>query len=104
MPPDTARARWIDGHGPIAHRDETVARIDAMVARLASNGTDADTAWSLLAAADRITCVALSVVAPITYARRFYPDVRPLDPTDFQPVPVGHTGGALHTVPSISGF
>src|SRR5690606_40402658 len=95
---DTARARWIDGHGPIAPRDETVARIDAMVARLASNGSGADTAWSLLAAADRITCVALSVVAHMTYARRFDPEGRPLAADDFKPVPEGHTGGALNMV------
>src|SRR5690554_5605462 len=101
---DTARARWIDGHGPIAHRDETVARIDAMVARLASNGTDADTAWSLLAAADRITCVALSVVAHMTYARRFDPEGRPLAADDFKPVPEGHTGGALNMVPAFVGY
>lgn len=104
MNPDTARARWIAGHGPIAHRDETVARIDAMVARLASNGSGADTAWSLLAAADRITCVALSVVAHMTYARRFDPEGRPLAADDFKPVPEGHTGGALNMVPAFVGY
>src|SRR5690606_5684132 len=53
---------------------------------------------------DRITCVALSVVAHMTYARRFDPEGRPLAADDFKPVPEGHTGGALNMVPAFVGY
>ena len=68
----TLRQRWLTGHGPIVHRDETAARVEALVARLIADGHVADeaTAYSLLAAADRLGCVAMNVVAHMTYARR----------------------------------
>jgi len=97
------RARWRAGHGPIVHRDDTVARIDALVARIA-DGQDAAPAWTLLAAADRIACVAMSVVAHMTYARRFDPEGRPLSAADFKPAPEGHTGGSLNMVPAFVGY
>ena len=68
----TLRQRWLTGHGPIVHRDETAARVEALVARLIADGRVADeaTAYTLLAAADRLGCVAMNVVAHMTYARR----------------------------------
>jgi phosphoketolase len=100
------RTRWLAGHGPIAHRHDTIERADALVERLVSDGrvTDIATAYTLLAAADRIACVAMSVVAHMTYARRFDPSGAPLVADDFKPVPEGHTGGALNMVPAFVGY
>ena len=66
------RQRWFAGHGPIVHHEETVARVDALVAGLIADGRVADeaTAYTLLAAADRLGCVAMNVVAHMTYAKR----------------------------------
>ena len=100
------RARWLAGHGPIAHRAETVARIDALVEGLLRDGriADADRAWNLLAAADRLTCVAMNVVAHMTYAQRFDPSGAALAAEDFKPTPEGHTGGALNMVQAFVGY
>ena len=99
------RTRWQAGLGPIAHRPETVQRVEALVERLAGDGRveSADAAWRLLWAADRLTCVAMSVVGHMTYARRFDPSGAPLAADDFKPVPEGHTGGALNMVQAFVG-
>jgi len=97
------RARWRAGHGPIVHRDDTVARIEALVARIA-DGEDAAPAWALLAAADRIACAAMNVVVHMTYARRFDPQGGALRAEDFKPAPEGHTGGSLNMVPAFVGY
>ena len=48
----TLREHWRSGHGPIQHRAETVARVDALVQRLAASGRNAraDDAYAMLAA------------------------------------------------------
>lgn len=104
--PHTPRTRWRAGHGPIVHREATVAASEALVARLVAQGRldDADAAWRLFAAADRLACVAMNVVAHMTYARRFDPDGAPLQPDDFKPAPEGHTGGSLNMVPAFVGY
>ena len=104
--PNPSRARWLAGHGPIAHRAETVARIDALIRKLVDDGriAHADTAWQLLAAADRLACMAMNVVAHMTYAHRFDPSGNALAADDFKPTPEGHTGGALNMVPAFVGY
>ena len=106
MSTDTARARWLAGHGPIVHRDDTVDRVDALVARLQDDGRIAsmDAAYALLAAADRLACVAMNVVAHMTYARRIDLSGTPLAADDFKPVPEGHTGGSLNMVQGFVGY
>lgn len=101
-----ARKHWQLGYGPIKHADETVQRIDALLASRAGDArlTDSNTAWALLAAADRISCVAMNVVAHMTYARRFDPSGTALGADDFKPAPEGHTGGALNMVPAFVGY
>lgn len=103
---DDARARWLAGHGPIAHREDTVERLDALVARLAAEGrvADAAQAWTLLAAADRLACAGMNVVAHMTYARRIDLSGGPLAAEDFKATPEGHTGGALNMVPAFVGY
>ena len=103
---DAARARWLAGHGPIAHRADTVERVHALVARLVADGRMADeaTAYALLAAADRLTCTAMNVVAHMTYARRIDLSGAPLAADDFKPTPEGHTGGALNMVQAYVGY
>lgn len=99
------RARWLAGHGPIRHRPDTCERVEALLARWTEQGRpEAAHAYSLLAAADRIACVAMNVVAHMTYTRRFDPSGRPLAADDFKPVPEGHTGGALNMVPAFVGY
>ncbi len=100
------RQRWLAGHGPIAHRADTIARLDALIEKLARDGriAGADAGWKLLAAADRLTCVAMNVVAHMTYARRFDPSGKPLAAEDFKPTPEGHTGGALNMAPAFVGY
>ncbi|MBV6415684.1 MAG: Xylulose-5-phosphate/fructose-6-phosphate phosphoketolase [Steroidobacteraceae bacterium] len=100
------RARWLAGYGPIVHRGETIGRVDALLAQL-KRGQQLDregTAYELLAAADRLACAGMNVVAHMTYARRFDPLGRPLAARDFKPTPEGHTGGALNMVPAFVGF
>ncbi|MCD9029030.1 xylulose 5-phosphate 3-epimerase [Luteimonas sp. BDR2-5] len=100
------RARWRAGHGPIVHRADTVERIDALLARLLADGrlAAADDAYALLAAADRLTCTAMNVVAHMTYARRIDLSGAPLAAADFKPTPEGHTGGALNMVQAFVGY
>lgn len=106
MSTDTSRERWIAGHGPIVHRDATVARVEALVARLLQDGriASAEAAYGLLAAADRLACMAMSVVAHMTYARCIDLSGAPLDADDFKPAPEGHTGGSLNMVQGFVGY
>lgn len=106
MTHEQSRTRWLAGHGPIVHRPDTVERVDALVARLRAGGRleDADAAYVLLAAADRLTCTAMNVVAHMTYARRIDLSGTPLAAEDFKPVPEGHTGGALNMVQAFVGY
>src|SRR5690554_2957290 len=106
MSTDTSRERWIAGHGPIVHRDATVARVEALVARLLQDGriASAEAAFGLLAAADRLACMAMSVVAHMTYARRIDLSGAPLEADDFKPTPEGHTGGSLNMVQGFVGY
>lgn len=100
------RQHWLVGFGPIVHRDQTVGRMDALVRTLVDRGSLADeaTAWRLLAAADRLTCVAMNVVVHMTYARRIDLSGAPLAAADFKPVPEGHTGGSLNMVQAFTGY
>ena len=102
----TIRQRWLAGHGPIAHRDETVERVETLVTRLIAKGRVADeaTAYTLLAAADRLSCVAMNVVAHMTYARRIDLSGAALSAEDFKPTPEGHTGGSLNMVQAFVGY
>ena len=103
---NTERARWLAGHGPITHRADTVERVQVLVARLLAEGriADAPTAYALLAAADRLACTAMNVVAHMTYAQRIDLSGAPLAADDFKPVPEGHTGGALNMAPAFVGY
>ena len=48
------RDHWLAGHGPIAHRADTVTQADAALAQLVADGRIGSTAdgYALLAAAD----------------------------------------------------
>ena len=108
MPPHQTNplADWQAGYGPIVHRAETIERMQALVQRLVAQQRVADeaTAHTLLAAADRLSCTAMSVVAHMTYARRIDRSGRPLAIEDFKPTPEGHTGGSLNMVPAFVGY
>ena len=97
---------WRAGYGPIAHRSETIERMQALVQRLVAQRRIADeaSAHALLAAADRVACTAMSVVAHMTYARRIDRSGRPLGSDDFKQTPEGHTGGSLNMVPAFVGY
>ncbi len=97
---------WRAGYGPIRHRDDTITRMDALVDRLAADGriASADDAYAMLAAADRLSCAAMRVVAHMTYARRIDPAGAPLAAGDFKPDPEGHTGGSLNMVPAFVAY
>lgn len=101
-----ADTSWQAGYGPIRHSAETVARVQTLLSRLREAGTipDADHAHALLAAADRVSCAAMNVVAHMTYARRFDLSGAALAAEDFKPTPEGHTGGALNMVPAFVGY
>ena len=58
----------------------------------------------LFAAADRIACVAMSVVAHMTYAQRIDLSGTFLAADDFKATPEGHTGGSLNMVPAFVGY
>ncbi|ARP76956.1 xylulose 5-phosphate 3-epimerase [Bordetella genomosp. 6] len=100
------REHWQSGYGPVRHRVDTVERVDALVRRLAASGRVAgpDSAYAMLAAADRLSCMAMSVVAHMTYARRIDLAGAPLAAADFKPDPQGHTGGALNMVPAFVAY
>ena len=97
---------WRAGYGPIAHRSETIERMQALVHRLVAQRRIADeaSAHALLAAADRVACTAMSVVAHMTYARRIDRSGCPLGSDDFKQTPEGHTGGSLNMVPAFVGY
>ncbi|TXI88041.1 MAG: xylulose 5-phosphate 3-epimerase, partial [Cupriavidus sp.] len=99
-------SNWQAGYGPIVHQPDTVDRMQALVQRLVARGrvTDEATAHAMLAAADRISCMAMSVVAHMTYARRIDRSGQPLGPEDFKHNPEGHTGGSLNMVPAFVGY
>jgi len=102
----TIRQRWLAGHGPIVHGDETVERMEILLTRLIAEGRVADetTAYTLLAAADRLSCVAMNVVAHMTYARRIDLSGAALSDADFKPTPEGHIGGSLNMVQAFVGY
>lgn len=101
-----AFTRWREGRGPIKHNAKTVAAIEALVTRLVSSRrvADADAAYGLLIAADRLTCAAMNVVVHMTYAQRIDLSGAPLAAADFKPTPEGHTGGSLNMVPAFVGY
>ncbi|QOY63645.1 xylulose 5-phosphate 3-epimerase [Lysobacter sp. H21R4] len=92
------RQHWLSGYGPIVHRDDTVNRVDALVSRLVAGGADEAVIYTLLAAADRVTCAGMKVVAHMSYALRVDMSGAPLSAEDFKPTPEGHTGGSLNMV------
>ena len=99
------KARWREGYGVIRHGDETVQRVETLVAALDASGQcPADTAWRLLAAADRVACMGMWMTVHMTYARQVYLDGREMQAEDFKVVPEGHTGGALNIVPGYVGY
>ena len=51
---------WRAGYGPIAHQSETIERMQTLVHRMVAQGRVADeaSAHALLAAADRVACMA----------------------------------------------
>ena len=100
------RSQWLAGYGPIEHREDTRERIAKLCEKLVSDGrvTDAEQFHAMLAAADRLTCMAMNVVAHMTYAQRIDLDGKPLAARDFKPTPEGHTGGSLNMVPAFFGY
>jgi phosphoketolase len=96
---------WQSGYGVIEHRPETVARVEALVIKLQAQGVcQADQAWALLHAADRLASMGLWLTAHMTYAQQVYLDGRVMAAEDFKTVPEGHTGGALNMVPAYVGY
>ena len=101
-----SRSRWLAGYGPIEHREDTRERLTALCDKLVSDGrvAHAEQFYAMLAAADRLTCAAMNVVAHMTYAQRIDLDGKPLAAEDFKPTPEGHTGGSLNMVPAFVGY
>ncbi len=98
-------AAWRAGYGPIEHRPGTMAEVQRLVEELVAAGRcTAREAWSLLAAADRLACAAMNVVAHMSYARRIDLSGAPLAASDFKPAPEGHMGGSLNMVPAFVGY
>ena len=95
---------WAAGHGVIRHAPVTVQRIADLLEQRAT-GPGQRRAWlERLAAADRLACMGMWLVAHMTYARRVRLDGTPLVAADFKPNPEGHTGGALNMVPAYAGY
>ena len=103
---DADFARWAAGYGVVQHDALTQVRVREMVDELVSLGRvgDARDAYRRLAAADRLASAGLWLVAHMTYARRVRTDGTPLEPSDFKPVPEGHTGGSLNMVLAYVGY
>src|SRR5690554_815970 len=103
--PDSRRL-WLAGCGPIHHGQQTQQRIAALAAQLVASGRVAneERCYAMLAAADRLTCAGMNVVAHMTYAKRIDLDGEPLGVDDFKPTPEGHTGGSLNMVPAFVGY
>lgn len=100
------RSQWLAGYGPIQHAEQTRQRVAALAARLVADGRIADEQrfYAMLAAADRLSCAGMNVVAHMTYATRVDLDGQPLAAADFKPTPEGHTGGSLNMVPAFVGY
>ncbi|MFA5678260.1 MAG: xylulose 5-phosphate 3-epimerase [Pseudomonas sp.] len=100
------RSQWLQGYGPIRHSEATRERIAALGEKLIADGrvADADQFHAMLAAADRLSCMAMNVVAHMTYARRVDLSGAPLAAEDFKAAPEGHTGGSLNMVPAFVGY
>src|SRR5690554_3614 len=108
LPPALAQepdfVTWAAGHGVIRHAPVTVQRIADLLEQRAT-GPGQRRAWlERLAAADRLACMGMWLVAHMTYARRVRLDGTPLVAADFKPNPEGHTGGALNMVPAYVGY
>lgn len=99
-------AGWAAGYGVIRHSDDTQIRVHELVQQMLAAGRldAADTAYRILAAADRVASAALWLTVHMTYARRVYMDGRELAADDFKPKPEGHTGGSLNMVPAYLGY
>ncbi|MEQ4616962.1 MAG: xylulose 5-phosphate 3-epimerase [Corticimicrobacter sp.] len=97
---------WQQGYGLIQHTPETIERVTGLIALGVETGrfTSADTAWRMLAAADRLASAAMWTVVHMTYAQRVRLSGEPLRAEDFKPTPEGHTGGALNMVPAFVGY
>ncbi|MDP3801797.1 xylulose 5-phosphate 3-epimerase [Brevundimonas sp.] len=103
--PLEGRDVWAAGYGVIRHAPETVARIEALVARLQASGKGpADELYGRLAAADRLASAGMWTVAHMTYAQRVDLSGADLPPDAFKPTPEGHTGGSLNMVPAFVGY
>src|SRR5690606_3018513 len=90
----------------IKHREDTRERIAALCEQLTGDGRVANVEQfhAMLAAAARLTCAGMNLVAHMTYAQRIDLDGKPLAAEDFKLVPQGHTGGALNMVPALVGW
>ena len=86
--PTDARLHWLAGLGPVQHRPQTIERIDTMVEALIRQGlVEREHTYRLLAAADRLTCAGMNVVAHMTYAQRIDLSGAPLAAGDFKATP-----------------
>jgi len=101
-----AAAAWERGWGPVAHSERTRDRVSKLAGTLERRGQVRSHAevYAVLAAADRVACAAMSLVAHATYASRVRLDGAPLAAEDFKPRPEGHTGGSLNMVPAYVGY
>ncbi|MFB9353153.1 hypothetical protein ACFFUA_38155, partial [Streptomyces heliomycini] len=97
-------ATWAAGHGVIQHDAVTIERIAQLLTRHAAEPARRRAWLRRLAAADRLACMGMWLVAHMTYARRVRMDGEPLTAEDFKPTPEGHTGGALNMVPAYVGY
>lgn len=95
---------WAAGYGVIQHDPVTVQRIADLLETHASEPARRREWLARLAAADRLACMGMWLVAHMTYARRVRLDGTPLEADDFKPSPEGHTGGALNMVPAYVGY
>lgn len=100
------QSQWQQGKGPIRHQAETVERVHALLERLHAEGKipTLEAGYRLLIAADNVSCMAMSIVAHMTYAQRINLSGAPLQAEDFKPIPEGHTGGALNMVPAFVAY
>jgi len=98
--------RWAVGYGVIKHDDLTQVRVHDLLVYLVETGSieSFEIGLKRFAAADKITCAAMWLVAHMTYADQVYLDGRPLGSTDFKADPQGHTGGALNIAVAYSGY
>ena len=94
---------WSAGYGVIQHNDSTLSRLKTLLDKAGDPVTRGR--WlALLAAADRLTCMGMWLVANMTYVQRPRLDGQPLTADDFKQTPEGHTGGALNMVPAYVGY